>query len=499
MPKIATKYDLLISCPSDVKDEIDIIRETIDEYNRRDGEKNNTVIITKHWSKDSYPQSGGRPQELLNKQFVLDCDFVVAVFWTRFGTPTEKYGSGTEEEIEELLKSGKQVFLYFSDRVLNPSSCDLSQYNKVLKFREKYKGRGIYDTYETLQEFEKKFSKHLSRYFDSLPHEKQDKIKKGQLSIQGVNNKGKPTDQIKLYQYNFLSLEFIGQDKENILSDFQKIKNIQLPVQPTKVHYQEPIVISEKNKRLLCDYANKNNIDINPEEFFYLGYLCEIASSLNLGSYSVDGTEEEREKFRLIQNLLTEIEKSQDFINFFAKMDNKYFLNLCLSNQGSQPDEDVEVKLLVDEGLLCKKEDLPFPGIGIKKSTGFDYLNKLLKNIYTEGKSVWVKEYESENVNPTLIDNEFEYFVGDMIPTDKEQAEIHSKNYIEEINDIFIYDYYNEDSMDILIYTQNYIKHNTNIYLPSKLVFNSPPDKIRYEIRSKHSPEVMTGEIKIEI
>ncbi|CCG49443.1 hypothetical protein [Bacillus velezensis] len=497
MPKVVTRYNLLISCPSDVKDEIKIIRETIEEYNKRDGDKNNTVIITKHWSKDSYPQSGGRPQELLNQQFVLNCDFVVAVFWTRFGTPTEKYGSGTEEEIEELLKSGKQVFLYFSDQALSPSSYDPSQYRKVEKFRKKYEGRGIYATYKTLQEFEKQFSDHLKQYFDSLPHEKQVIPMKAQaqLSIQGVN-KGKPADQIKLYQYDLLSLKFIEQAKEDIVSEFQKIKNIQLPVQTTKPHYQEPVVISERNKSLLCDYANKNNIELNPDEFFYLGNLSEFE---NLGTFSLIGNVEEKAKFRRIHNLLTAIEKNQDFINFFTKMDSKHFLSLCLSNHGTHPDEEIEVRLFVDKGLLCKKEELPFPGIGMKNAMGFDDMDELLKNVYKEGKSLWVKEYESENVNPTLLDDEFEYAVGKMMPTDSEEAEIHRKNYIEEINDIFIYDYYNEDSMDILIYTQNYIKHNTNIYLPSKLVFNSPPDNIRYEIRSKHSPNVITGEIKIEI
>ena len=33
-----------------------------------------------------------------------DCDAAVAIFWTKFGTPTDKYGSGTEEEIEEMLR-----------------------------------------------------------------------------------------------------------------------------------------------------------------------------------------------------------------------------------------------------------------------------------------------------------------------------------------------------------------------------------------------------------
>lgn len=493
MPKVVTKYDLLISCPSDVKDEIDIIRETIDEYNRRDGEKNNTVITTKHWSKDSYPQSGGRPQELLNKQFVLDCDFVVAVFWTRFGTPTEKYGSGTEEEIEELIKSGKQVFLYFSDQPIKPSLYDSSQYKKVIEFREKYKDRGIYDIYETSQEFEKKFSNHLKQYFDSIPHEKQEKPQKGQLVIQGVDGNGKPTDRPKLFRTQLgtqlLNLEFFKQDKEEILSLFEKIDNIRLS--GINKSYHEAIEIPEKNKKILCDYASDHNININMGEFFHLGNLGGVKNIMTLGGYSVKGTEEEKRKYLLIQNLLTAVNKLEDYINYFSNMDSKYFLKLCLSNQGTRPDEDIEVRLLFEKDVLCKKEELPFPGIDIIK--GFD--GEALSGIYKAKKSVSVREYENMI---TSFDHGLKYTIEGRTPTYEEQEEINRKNYFQEINNIFIYDYYSEGDMDIICYTQNYIKHNTNIYLPSKLVFNSPPDKIRYEIRSKNSPEIMKGEIDIK-
>ena len=76
-----TAYDLLISCPGDVNQFIDIIRECVDNFNRVYGNINNMEIVTKHWSTDSYPQSGDKPQELLNKQFVRECDAAVAIFW----------------------------------------------------------------------------------------------------------------------------------------------------------------------------------------------------------------------------------------------------------------------------------------------------------------------------------------------------------------------------------------------------------------------------------
>ena len=115
MPKSVIVYDILISCPGDVIDELNTIDKVVEQFNQQFQDTLNIGIRTRHWSKSSYVQSGGKPQELLNQQFVNDCDAAIAVFGTRFGTPTDEYGSGSEEEIEIMLKEGKQVFMYFSD------------------------------------------------------------------------------------------------------------------------------------------------------------------------------------------------------------------------------------------------------------------------------------------------------------------------------------------------------------------------------------------------
>lgn len=160
-----TAYDLLISCPTDVDKFVPIAKECIENFNRFMGEVNNTILVGKHWSTDSFPQSGDRPQEILNNQFVRYCDAAIVVFWTRFGTPTDKYGSGTEEEIEEMLAANKQVFMYFLDAPVSPSSLDQEQYNKVLAFKEKYKDKGVYFTIKDENEFKKLLSNHLNLYF----------------------------------------------------------------------------------------------------------------------------------------------------------------------------------------------------------------------------------------------------------------------------------------------------------------------------------------------
>ena len=165
MPKNIIQYDLLISCPGDITSEISIIEDAVSQFNAQFSDALGISIRTKHWRKNSFAQSGGKPQALLNEQFVNDCDAAVAIFWTRFGTPTNEYGSGTEEEVEIMLSSGKQVFMYFSDKPLSPSQMNEESYKKVQAFREKYKDRGIYFTYSSDEEFKKLFFAHLSQYF----------------------------------------------------------------------------------------------------------------------------------------------------------------------------------------------------------------------------------------------------------------------------------------------------------------------------------------------
>ena len=43
-----------------------------------------------------------------------------------------------EEEIEIMLQSGKQVFMYFSDKPIPPSKINGDGYEKIQAFRDKY-------------------------------------------------------------------------------------------------------------------------------------------------------------------------------------------------------------------------------------------------------------------------------------------------------------------------------------------------------------------------
>lgn len=168
MPQNIEVYDLLISCPSDVSHYLDVIEKEILRFNNFFGRFNNIIIRTRHWSKDAFSELGNGSQQSLNKQIVDSSDLALGVFWTRFGTPTENYGSGTEEEIERMISMKKQVFLYFLDKPINPSMVNQRQYNKINKFMKKHKNDGIYFVVQDENALLLKIRENMELYFNSL-------------------------------------------------------------------------------------------------------------------------------------------------------------------------------------------------------------------------------------------------------------------------------------------------------------------------------------------
>jgi hypothetical protein len=157
----AIVYKVMIASPSDVISERALIRDMLAEWNIVNSESGRKVLLPVGWETHASPAMGDRPQSIINKQVLQGCDLLVGVFWTRLGTPTGEYASGSVEEIEEHIKAGKPVMLYFSDVPIIPSSVDAAQYDELLRFKEACESRGIFETYTSLDDFAKKFYRQL--------------------------------------------------------------------------------------------------------------------------------------------------------------------------------------------------------------------------------------------------------------------------------------------------------------------------------------------------
>jgi hypothetical protein len=104
---------------------------------------------------------GDHPQHILNDQVLAKCDLLVGVFWTRVGTLTPTYESGSVEEIERHLEAGRPAMLYFSNSPVRPDSVDHAQYQRLKEFKASCMSRGLYASYDGVEDFRDQFYRHL--------------------------------------------------------------------------------------------------------------------------------------------------------------------------------------------------------------------------------------------------------------------------------------------------------------------------------------------------
>lgn len=170
MSYIATVFNVVIASLNDVATERNIIREVLAEWNVINADRRTIVLLPVSWETHASPTMGERPQAIINKQVLKDCDLLVGVFWTRIGTPTGEYASGTVEEIEEHIKTGKPAMLYFSDAPVRPDGVDNDQYSALKEFKNSCKARGIFETYTDVNEFKSKFYRQLQLKLNQDEH-----------------------------------------------------------------------------------------------------------------------------------------------------------------------------------------------------------------------------------------------------------------------------------------------------------------------------------------
>lgn len=165
MPIIIERHNILLSCPGDVHRLIPVVERTLHDFNESYTETQYLELYLKHWSRDMYPKSGGKPQDLINRDLIPNCDAAIAVFWCRYGTPEDKYRTGTVEEIEEMIRSGRQVFLYFSEESPSYEMARKGIDPRIAEFKERYKNQGIYWSFKNEDEFSRMLSKHLRLHY----------------------------------------------------------------------------------------------------------------------------------------------------------------------------------------------------------------------------------------------------------------------------------------------------------------------------------------------
>ncbi len=196
----ATIIPVMIASPGDVLTERGIVREVLHDWNDVNSTSSKVVLSPVGWDSHSSPELGASPQELINARLLKDCDLLVGIFWTRLGTPTENFPSGTVEEIKEHVQKGKPAMIYFSSSPVAPQMIDGKQFEQLKVFKDECKGLGLVQEYENSQEFKNKFFKQLQICILKNPY-LQSVIKEiSSIDIETVESTAYPEQEIKLSQ-----------------------------------------------------------------------------------------------------------------------------------------------------------------------------------------------------------------------------------------------------------------------------------------------------------
>ena len=166
---------LVIASPGDVTAERDAVEKIAAELNRQLGRSNGFVLEVYRWETDSGPGFHLKgPQGKIDQDLpISDCDIMVAIFWTRLGTPTVANGeTGTEHEINLAFESWKknhkpQILIYFKKEAVDLDDIDADQISRVKSLQKEFQpgGRfelGLYETFVKIDEFKDKLRQHLS-------------------------------------------------------------------------------------------------------------------------------------------------------------------------------------------------------------------------------------------------------------------------------------------------------------------------------------------------
>lgn len=161
MSYTATTFNVMIASPGDVASERAIIRDVVYEWNAVHSSARKIVLLPIGWESHSSPEIGASPQGIINEQVLTKCDFLIGVFWTRIGTATDNYASGTVEEIEKHVANDKPAMLYFSSQPVAMDTADLTQIAKLKEFKESMRSRALFESYDSHADFKEKLYRHL--------------------------------------------------------------------------------------------------------------------------------------------------------------------------------------------------------------------------------------------------------------------------------------------------------------------------------------------------
>ena len=256
----------------------------------------------------------------------------------------------------------------------------------------------------------------------------------------------------------------------------------------------EKVVIDEERMMLVEVFCRKHDMKLS-NDFYFLGNLQKesrfpIFNLLGNSTTSYVGTDSEQEKYKLIENLLRKLREYNHVVEYLGNIDSMLCVSLQVENQGNAFDEDVDIKLFIEKDCFVNVDSIPQPGLFF---LGEAVEREAPKFLFRGFRDADVEDFSNYPIVPCIPDP----FTYPFRSRDEEIAEQKEK-YQKMLEYVFCYDLRENEKADILCFNVPYLKQNTKMFFPSYLFFTKQPKNVRYEIRSKHSPNVYVGTLEFE-
>jgi hypothetical protein len=172
MPQVE-KLKIFLASPSDVATERRHVGKVIEEINRTVA-ADKGIVLEVVSSENAFPGYGKDGQAILNEQIgkMQEYELFIGIMWNRIGTPTPRAKSGTAEEFGRAVTALKRkrkplVWFYFREAPVHLTTIeDLRQREEALKFKAKFRGKGLFREYKTPANFRDQLREHLTLWLN---------------------------------------------------------------------------------------------------------------------------------------------------------------------------------------------------------------------------------------------------------------------------------------------------------------------------------------------
>lgn len=167
MPQQLTRLTIFISGTAETDAEKGALAPIIDYVSSALEKTHKITLRTMMWP-DFRPGVDSDPQAVINEQVGSEFDVYIGILGTRFGSPTPRAGSGTEEEFNLALARFRQdptsvrVLFYFKRTASDLFSADMEQLQLVRTFRQSLTAKGVlFRDFEDTASFAESVRTHL--------------------------------------------------------------------------------------------------------------------------------------------------------------------------------------------------------------------------------------------------------------------------------------------------------------------------------------------------